>query len=976
MRGVLFLVAALAVTAALWMVLGTAGMPESEPHTTSRAGGDVQAEALTSRPVLEGAARSEAAATTGGETTEAHAGAPAPDDPFHLAGAVKGLVVDAGDKPLAGITVHLSGVPESATTLSDDAGRFAFEGLAPNYQARVWAAERGLVPDGVRFGEHFSVQSGLTQDVKLRLVPSLTLHGRVLYPDGMPASGARVGLHRQGYSHPHSDYLQSLEGESGSDGSFRLEGAPLLTQSKNLVVHARLDGYPQAEASLETVKRDGEDVPRDPADPIELILAEPCYVDVLVVSEDTGEGIEGATVATGPYGNSRLGSTGPDGRCHAGPVAPGPLKLTVRADSWGTAWDANILDVEATPNHVPELTLRMFRTYEITGRVVYAGGEPANDRSYGLAMAGEHQGLSTDIFETFRLRDLRQGTYRIAISSHDMEGADVDATDGSVLGRITLEAGTKDAILTLDIPRPVPLELHVTTGEGQPLDHGLVRIGSDDERWQMMAAEHPPRVKDGRATVAGFLQPIWIEVLPLPTAQWAPWRTGPVAPSTPRLDVRLEPARSLSGHAVGPDGPLAGVTIRMDPNAEEIDDQRFGLLEHGTMTTAEDGAFEFPRLWSDSYWMHVTPPKGYARIEARQVTAGSDDFVLQLHRLTSLALPVLDADGVALRDAQVNLWHPPWFSDNAATGAATDTAGIARFDNVDPEFAYTLEIIPPASAPTSRRLWLPGWRPDEHAVRLERAWHLRGVVQNANGSPSAHATVYLERRGNEPLEELRTDEHGRFALPHLAADSVTLWATALVGRPQSPRTKASATSGDVVLRLPVHAGRLEIRLRDWPTLPAEVEAAGGKLVAHYVVWDPDDPVRGFRGEPSPDGSVRLDGLDPSVRWTFFVSRDHPDLCGRFDGLVADGRTYELDPRRAEPIHGRVTAPDQTWPHRVEVVETGLSYDIYDDGAYTITGHPPGTWTLRASASKGRNRVYRTVTATGPQAPPIDFAADR
>ncbi|MCA9317713.1 MAG: hypothetical protein KDB73_19670, partial [Planctomycetes bacterium] len=59
-----------------------------------------------------------------------------------------------------------------------------------------------------------------------------------------------------------------------------------------------------------------------------------------------------------------------------------------------------------------------------------------------------------------------------------------------------------------------------------------------------------------------------------------------------------------------------------------------------------------------------------------------------------------------------------------------------------------------------------------------------------------------------------------------------------------------------------------------------------------------------------------------------------------------------------------------------VVETGLSYDIDDDGAYPITGHPPGTWTLRASASKGRIRTYRTVTATGPQAPPIDFAEQR
>ncbi|MCB9901578.1 MAG: carboxypeptidase regulatory-like domain-containing protein [Planctomycetes bacterium] len=295
---------------------------------------------------------------------------------------------------------------------------------------------------------------------------------------------------------------------------------------------------------------------------------------------------------------------------------------------------------------------------------------------------------------------------------------------------------------------------------------------------------------------------------------------------------------------------------------------------------------------------------------------------------------------------------------------------------MDPEFDYALEIIPPASAPTSRRLWLTGWRPDEHAVRLEPAWHLRGVVQNADGSPASYATVYLERRGNEPIEDLRTDEQGRFAFPHLAADSVTLWARPLVGSPQGPRTPARTTNGDVVLRLPTHAGRLEINVRSWPSLPPLEEDATGVLVARYAVWDPNDPARRFSGQPAPDGSVRLDGLESSVRWSVLVNRDDLDLCARMDGLVADGRTYELEAKRAELIHGRVTAPDQTWPHRVEVVETGLSYDIDDDGAYTITGHPPGTWTLRASASKGRNRIYRTVTATGPQAPPIDFAADR
>ncbi|MEZ6009375.1 MAG: carboxypeptidase-like regulatory domain-containing protein [Planctomycetota bacterium] len=971
MRGVLSLVAALAVAAALWMVLGIAGEPGSEPQATSPTQGAAQPEVLASRPVLEGSSQREAA------TDEARAALAAgypTVDPFRPPGALEGVVVDANDQPLTGITVHVDGLQDSATALSDDAGRFARAGLVPGDRVWVWAAERGLVRAGVTFGQHFFVRPGGTEDVRIRLVRGLALHGRVVHADGTPAQGAKIGLHRLGRSSVHPDFLRTLVVESDSDGSFRLDGVPLLAQSTGLFVHARLRGYPRAEASLETMNRGGEEVPRDAAEPIELVLAEPCHVDVRVLSEETGEGIEGAAIATGPPGRNHLGRTGPDGRCHVGPVAPGPLTITAHASSWGTAQDSTLLSVVATPDHVPNLTLRMFRTYEITGRVVYAGGEPANDRSLGLAMSGESQSSSTEILETFRLVDLRPGTYRIAVSSHDMDKAKVDATDGSVLGRATLEAGTKDAVIALDIPRPVPLEVRVTTGDGQPLDHGLIRIGSDAERWRVNAVEDAPRVKDGRATVAGFLQPIWIDVLPLPTAPWAPVRTGPVAPGTRHLDIRLEPAHSLSGHAIGPDGPVAGVTISMDPNAEAIDCRRFGCVDDGSVTTAEDGAFVFPRLRGGSYWMHVTPPEGYAPIEGREVTASDEDLVVQLRRLASIALPILDADGVALVDAEVKLWRPPWFADSSAICATTDASGVAHLDAVDPEVRYALEVEPPATAPTSRRYWQSQWAPDEASVRLEGAWHVRGRVQNADGSSAAHAMVSLLRPGDEPIDALRADGAGRFELLHVEPEGCTLWANARAGHAQSPRVPVAGSSADVVLTLEAHAGRLEVRTHDWPRVAEGVEAF--EAPAHFAVWSPGDPRRTLRGRPGPEGEVVLEGLDPSVPWSVCVTRKDQDLCARLDDLSADGQAHTMEPRPAQPIRGHVLLPDGAYPLTVEVLETGLVYEILDDGTYTVTGHPPGTWTLRLAAGHRRATGYRTVTVHDGEVPVVDFRTSR
>ncbi|MCA9569928.1 MAG: carboxypeptidase regulatory-like domain-containing protein, partial [Myxococcales bacterium] len=693
-------------------------------------------------PALQGARDDRLAAATQDDVP------PADDQTLEPAvprATLRGRIVDHDDRPLADISVHIDGVPERTTVVSDAQGRYAVEGLSPNYKAWVWAAQDDLVPGGRTFGERVQLAPGRTFDVTLRLEQAAVSKGRVVRWDGTPVAGASVWMTDGSSSNVPGRYLRQLTCTTDDDGRFRLAGVPLLSTTSSLEVHAKAEGLPEASIPLVPLVLEFDEEPRDPDDPLEIVLAQPCFVDVAVLARETGEGVPDAWIGRGPYGRDRLGTTGPDGHCRVGPVPPGEHVWTVGAREWAAEYQKDILHVEASPDAVATASLTLYRTYTISGRIEYEDGKPANDRVLGLVTKGPAYWTATDVRETFTARNLPAGTYVLAVSTHGMNGSStVDATDGSVLGSATVEAGDTDVVIVLRGSRPKDLVVNVVDAEGVPLREGEVRIGCDDETWRFQNAMHEQPVRDGTVTITGIVHPVWVEVVPARPSGWGPTRIGPIAPGTERLDVRLQRARVVSGTVLAPNGqPAALVEVWADPNVETVDDERFGLLDHGRVYTGEDGRFELTALGSEPYWLHARPPKPYAPIPSARLMATGQDVTIRLHELVRLALPVRAADGAPLPGARVRLWKPPWFGDGSELFAVTNEEGVALVEKVDPAVAYALEILPPATVSTSRRLWQDGWTSSEDPVQLPGAHVVAGIVRDDQGRLRSFVNVYL-----------------------------------------------------------------------------------------------------------------------------------------------------------------------------------------------------------------------------------------
>lgn len=151
------------------------------------------------------------------------------------AGRIEGVALrfDTGE-PLAGVRVTLNvanrpaRVPPQSTAATDDAGRFTFPNVAPG-EYRVSAegtyAEPGRQRDLVPI--RFTLSEGQrVEGLRLRLMPSSAIAGRVLDEADRPQPETRVELYELVYSVTGEKYLGQWRGEAVSDasGAYRIAG--------------------------------------------------------------------------------------------------------------------------------------------------------------------------------------------------------------------------------------------------------------------------------------------------------------------------------------------------------------------------------------------------------------------------------------------------------------------------------------------------------------------------------------------------------------------------------------------------------------------------------------------------------------------------------------------------------------------------------------------------------------------------------
>ena len=295
-----------------------------------------------------------------------------------------GLVVDQGERPVAGATVTLESAPARGdrmrfpedpepprfTAASDARGRFEIAGL-PAGRYDLTAEARGFAPREVP-GIEVAGGAGEQALGTVVLSPGTALEGRVVDARGQPIAEAGVWVSAAGARSPWRGlFVQEEEPDARSapDGWFRVA-----------------DLAPGQAVDLQVVRRGyaGAEVPGvvPPAEPVTVTLQPAVRVSGRVVDPDA-KPVTGAEVflmaerQRGGFSGSRFaGRTASDdeGRFVFTDVEPGTLRVSARAEG---RQPAELTGVQAVAGKdVADLELVLAPGASVEGRVVDGEGRP------------------------------------------------------------------------------------------------------------------------------------------------------------------------------------------------------------------------------------------------------------------------------------------------------------------------------------------------------------------------------------------------------------------------------------------------------------------------------------------------------------------------------------------------------------------------------------------------------------------------
>jgi hypothetical protein len=285
-------------------------------------------------------------------------------------GAVTGLVVEEGDRPVDAYRVLASPTSterrDEGQTQKDVAspdGRFLLEDLAEgDYVLQVLVPERAPASVPAR-----AVVARRTTDVGVvRVRRGGVVRGTVVEASGEPIAGATVRLLGPG---DDAIWLHDLTAETDPSGAFEIRGAP---EGPQQVVASHADHAP-ADARVDV------DSARGPAE-ARLVLGRGGRVEGSARKRD-GTPLTGLRVTASSMGSGRLGwdriqaTVGPDGRFAIDPVPPGRTRVSLMSSGGpGRPISTNILTktVEAREGETVVVDL-LSREILVTGHVTQRG---------------------------------------------------------------------------------------------------------------------------------------------------------------------------------------------------------------------------------------------------------------------------------------------------------------------------------------------------------------------------------------------------------------------------------------------------------------------------------------------------------------------------------------------------------------------------------------------------------------------------
>lgn len=840
---------------------------------------------------------------------------------------------------------------------------------------------RVLASDG-----RFAYGDGLTgRDADLNLEVGVEWLMRVHDARGRPLEGVVV----------HLSQARLPAGRTDSDGRFRVRvpASPPVT----LRLSSGAGHYLRAAIADDPERTDKEHT---------FELDDPVPVDGRVLDAESGEAIAGALVwALGQ--EAAATSTG-----RAGGFSVTPLPGVPRIHAVAPGHGAGQVDFEREAVN-DELTIRLYSTAYLSGRVVDAGGRGIAGARLQATAAGDSETARRDAWRTggetfsdadgdfalgglvagvtYRLQTSRQG-YAAATTRHqiarqpDAEDAVITLKPGFLaVGQVVDEAEQPLAGATVELLPPPPGDyaamhrlrddqpvLGATTGaDGR---FALRDVGMGSYRMEVRRSGFAPTFVPG------------VEVTQESMTAVAPGHPtesgGAEAPAIDLGVVVMVPGVEITGRVIDADDrPLAEVAVAAMPshNPMMFTGPR-GRNAQQRVVTGDDGRFRFADLRPQESVVVTAEKQGYSGLQLSGVTPPiGEDLKLVLQRAAIVRGRVVDDSGAPVPGLRI-LATAPDQTGMMPVGRILGQTQSGREGEFEieglPAGSLRLQAAGEAWQPTtSPALELtPGEVYEDLVLQVTRGLVLSGIVHRSDGRP----VVGAELRAESLQPDIRTfmgvsavsDAQGRFTLAGLEPGGVTIVA-------HHPR---------------LGQARKTLQISDAGPTRLEIELGGGGELSGQVIT-PD-------GRPASDAVVRLGPVDAMAHVSMRELRTGSDGGFRLEN-VADG-TWQLTAEHADhgtargeptevagaPLSGivlQLSAGITVSGRLVEVDFDALGTaqimafsplgirmgQVSHDGSYRIEGLPPGATSIMASAG-GAQRNGQIELEEGQLEATLDF----
>ncbi|MDX2092767.1 MAG: carboxypeptidase-like regulatory domain-containing protein [Kofleriaceae bacterium] len=480
---------------------------------------------------------------------------------------------------------------------------------------------------------------------------------------------------------------------------------------------------------------------------------------------------------------------------------------------------------------------------------------------------------------------------------------------------------------------------------------------------------------------------------------WWWWRRDPAPPTTPAVATRPKPTAEAPGRS-GSAGDVPSVPLRVmidaDPRGElrlegmviDADDKPvagvtvvLGANPPRSVTTGEDGGFEFDALVGRPYTLVARGDAGIAGPVTAKLTATSEPVVLHLRPASKVRVAVVDAKGTAVDGATVEL-------RGIDDQRATTTAGQATFATVVPG---SYQVAAWARGRARALQWLQvGVGVSEATLTLVDGARVSGTVLDDKGAPVAGARVVYSgasdwsAQGDERRDAVMSQADGSFAFEALPAGSFRFVANhdqlaqgtstliTLDGTNERTGVTITLTAGAAIRgrvldanQQPVASARVRIGVASTaaamlaaPPRQAFTDASG---VFEIAAMPRRELVAVAIHETAASPSVKVDATRGDVAGVTLML----DVTGTIAGVVVDptGQPIEGVQVSAGPNFRDPGAnPDMSqWRLR------GFPQELTDAaGRFTLTGLAPGSYLVNAmrpqAASRGRRGFGEGVAA--------------